>query len=181
MFVLQCRRQKTVLHRCTEGLFGVQAWNFNFETADECSGFLSLWNILSHTWGLLPLQKNINIYQNTQKPLNLKPPFPLAGISVLVPVVIPQCQLNHIFMYDLFFNNKYFFSERVHLKQDILTANTPAFLLLDSKVKFTFLVCWEECCPLGLWTRSEDYKSVVMEEDWDSQLQVCFKDVKTRG
>lgn len=34
-----------------------------------------------------------------------------------------------------------------------------AFLQLDSKVEFTFLGCEEEHCPLGSWTRSEDYKS----------------------
>lgn len=34
-----------------------------------------------------------------------------------------------------------------------------AFLQLDSKVKFTYLGCEEEHCPLGSWTRSEDYKS----------------------
>ncbi|KAG7508980.1 hypothetical protein JOB18_030714 [Solea senegalensis] len=59
----------------------------------------------------------------------------------------------------------------LHHREELLTRCIPAAgPQLDSKVKFTFLGCWEECCPLGLWIRPVDYKSGSTDGDWDTHL-----------
>lgn len=83
--------------------------------------------------GCFLLIKNINIYQNIEKPLN--PPKPQTWWHIFLlccQVSCHQCQLYLIFIYDLSLN--------IHAphREDIFKANS-AFLMLHSKIKFTFL------------------------------------------
>lgn len=96
---------------------------------------------------LLPLQKNINIYQNKQKAPE-SDPHP--GVFFCSSA---SCQATNggstaVFTHEPFWG-------RAHLGEDIYQQTHRAFLLLgrcwDSWVKFTFLGRGEEC-----WTRPED-------------------------
>lgn len=70
-------------------------------------------------------EKHQYLPEYTEASKSKKPPYPLACFSVLVPVVIPPVPaLPHLYLWLFFFLSKYSFSERVHLKEDILTANT---------------------------------------------------------
>lgn len=128
----------------------------------QVTGFLSLGTSchIPETDFLLS-KTSIFTWIHTEASKSKKPPKPPACFSVAVPVPVPPCQLSH----QLFFSSSsssllYIINMPFQLEPHVSNAKkASAFLQLDSKVKFTFLGCEEERCPLGSWARSEDYKS----------------------
>lgn len=162
--VLQHWRNKPV---CTGGLLRCASLKFQLR---GCRWVVStLWeHPVTYLKPTSSWEKHQYLQEYTEASKILKPLHLLHGFSVLVPVSshIASSPTSFFFFFLINISFQREFTSR-HFKR-----KTPTFLLLDSKVKLTFLGRWEECCPLGLWTRSEDYESGISEGGWDALLQV---------